>query len=72
MQRFDDLEHEHAALIESKSNLRGKVEDMGAAIARLEDENMSLVSRKLVQEDVCSVLEGQVESLTQTHEGLMI
>nr|KAJ0209428.1 hypothetical protein LSAT_V11C400206260 [Lactuca sativa] len=54
------------------TDLKGKVSDLSANVSRLECENKSLVSGKMILEDVRSVLEGQVESLTQANEGLMI
>ena len=62
----------HSSFVESEAVLRAKVTELSTAVGRLEEENRSLVSGKLVLEDVRSVLEGQVESLTQANEGLMI
>nr|KAJ0212850.1 hypothetical protein LSAT_V11C400199660 [Lactuca sativa] len=43
---------------------------LSTTVGRLEEENKSLISEKLVLEDVLSVLEGQVGSLTQANESL--
>ncbi|CAI9299940.1 unnamed protein product [Lactuca saligna] len=70
VQRFDDLEHVNSSLVETEASLRSKVADLSAMVVRLEDENRSLVLGRLVLEDMCGVLEGQVESLTQENEGV--
>nr|KAJ0186289.1 hypothetical protein LSAT_V11C900462480 [Lactuca sativa] len=72
VQRLIDLEHAHFALIASEASLKGKVTDLGPTGHRLDQQNKSLVSEKLVLEDMRSALESQVESLTQANEGLMI
>lgn len=72
VQRFNELEHAHSVLSASEAGLQGEVAGLGATVQRLEGENRSLVSEKSVLEDVRSALEGQVESLTQANEGLMI
>lgn len=72
VQRFDELEHTHSVLSASEAGLQGEAASLGANVQRLEGEKKSLVSEKLVLEDVHSALEGQEESLTQANEGLMI
>nr|KAJ0190369.1 hypothetical protein LSAT_V11C800430480 [Lactuca sativa] len=72
VQQFDNLEHFHSSLVESEASLRSSVAKLSVMVVRLEDENRFLVSEKSVLEDVHGVLEGQVESLTQSNKGLMI
>ena len=72
VQWFNDLDHAHSFLEASEVSLKGKVTDLSATIYRLDQQNNSLVSEKLVLEEARSPLEAQVESLTQTNEGLMI
>lgn len=72
VQQFDELEHAHSVLSTSEAGLQDEVSGLGATVRRLEGENKSIVSEKMVLENVRSALEGQVDSLTKANEGLMI
>ena len=56
----------------SEARLKGQVAELEVVAHLLGQKNKSLVSEKLVREDVWSLLKARVESLMQTNEVLMI
>nr|KAJ0213541.1 hypothetical protein LSAT_V11C400159110 [Lactuca sativa] len=69
VQRFSNLEHAHSILLASEVSLKSEVANLGATVHRLDQQNKSLVSEKLVLEDVRSDLEARVETQTQMNGG---
>lgn len=72
IQQLDDLKRAHSYLVASEADLKCQVAELERTIWGFDKKYDLLAAEKEFVEDVWSSLEAQVDSLTQSNEGLMI